>query len=130
MTSLSSYYDRRRLFKSASFLHCTVQQCVRFRSCNGTRMLHIEHRGWGRFSSSNITPVNRTCRCQKCTRMTVHVASRTLQPSTEKGLGPDFSRNFILNIMGLSPPSPSHLLSFFPAPPSCYTVLGLAVDMN
>ena len=39
-------------------------------------MLHQGHRGWGRFPSSKMTTVSRTCWCRKWTRIAVLVAAR------------------------------------------------------
>ena len=124
--SLSSSSVSCRLFRPAPFLHYTVRRCIPFRSRHDTIMLHRGHRGWGRFPSSGITTVSRTCRCHKFTRMAVHVTTRTLHPSTVKGLGPAFSGNIILNAMVLSPPLP--FSSVCPSPSSRHSVLDLALS--
>ena len=112
VTGISSSSARRSLFIYSPFLHCAVRQCIPFISRHGTRMLNRGHRGWGRLTSSSITPVSRTCRCQKCTRIAILIASRKLHPSTGQGLGPDFARNLIINVLGSSPPSMSLYLYF------------------
>ena len=48
VTALSYSASRCRLFRSASFLHCAVRQCILLRDRHGTSMLHRGHCGWGR----------------------------------------------------------------------------------
>ena len=88
VTSLSSSVANRRLFRSAPLVHCDVRLCVPFRAFRGTSMSHMGNLGWGRFPPSRITTVSLTCRCYKCTLISVCVDARPLHPSTGKGLGP------------------------------------------
>ena len=46
--------------------HCAVPGCRPFSPLRGTCMLHRARRGRGKFPSSSITTVSRTCRCTKC----------------------------------------------------------------
>ena len=98
------------------FLNFAVRRCILFISLHGTRMSHRGHPGWGRLTSSSITMVSQTCRCQKFTRMAACVTARPLNPSTGQGLGPAFAGNFIRNILGSLPPSPSPSSSFCTTP--------------
>ena len=50
-------------------------------------MLHQGHRGWGRFPSSTMITVSRTCRCRKYTQRPVLVISLPLYPLTGKSRG-------------------------------------------
>ena len=72
--SLVSFSASRRLFLYTPFAHCTVPGWRPFSALRGTCMSHLEHRGWGKFPSSSITTVSRTCRCTKCTHIAVLVA--------------------------------------------------------
>ena len=84
-------------------------------------MLHQAHHGWRKFPSSRTTTMSRTCRCKKCTRIAVLVATRPGHPSTGKFCGPPFAGKFIPKVWGPAPrgqgdPSPScfhhpHILS-------------------
>ena len=91
-----------------------MRWCSPFRDRYGTSMLHRGYHGWGRFHSSSITMVSRTCRCQKVTLMSVRVASRPLHPSYGQVLGTDLSGDAILNVLGFLP----HLTCIPPAPSS------------
>ena len=117
VTALSYSASRCRLFRSASFLHCAVRQCILFRARYGTIMSHRGNRGWGGFPSSSITMVSQTCRCHKCTHMAVRISAWPLHPLTEQVLGPAFSGNIVLNVLGSSPLLPFNSLSFCPSPP-------------
>ena len=64
-------------------------------------MSHREQHGWERFTSYNITMVSRTSQCHKWIRMDVRVDAWSLHTSTGQGLGPTFSGNVILNVLGL-----------------------------
>ena len=63
--------DNRRLFCSAPLAHCAVVGCLHFSVLKGISIFYLGHRGWGRFPSSKMTTVSRTCRCRKWT----HIAS-------------------------------------------------------
>ena len=84
MISLNSSFTNRRLFRSATMVHCLVYGCLSFSVRQGTRMLHWGHHGWGRFTPSKVTTVYRTCRCRKCTRIAVLVADCPGHPSTSQ----------------------------------------------
>ena len=81
MISLNSSSANRRLFHSAPLLHCAVEVCLPFSVLQETSMLHRGHRRWGRFPSSKMTTVSRTCRCIKCTHIAFLVAARPGHPS-------------------------------------------------
>ena len=106
VTYLSSSAANISLFRSDPQVHCTVRLCVPFMELNGTSMSHRGHRGWGRSTSSRITTMSLTCRCQKCTLIAVRVNARPLHPSTGLGLGPALIKNAILQVLvSLPPPS-------------------------
>ena len=108
VATLSSSAAKLRQFLSAPLFKFAVRLCDPFRDHHGTSMLYRGHRGWGGLPFSSISTVSRTCQCQKCTRMAVRVSTRPLHPSTGKVLGPAFSGNNILYVLGLlPPPSPS-----------------------
>ena len=65
-------------------------------------MSHWGHRGWGRFTSSKMTTVSRTCRCRKCTRINVLITARPGHPSTGQLRGPPAVGNSILMVVLLS----------------------------
>ena len=117
VTALSFSATRRHLFCCATFFHCARRRCILFRARHGTSMSHRGHHGWGRFHFSKITTVSQTCRYQICNPMAVHIAALPLNTSTGQVLGPVFASNIILNVLVLSPQSPSPYLSFCPAPP-------------
>ena len=81
VTSLSSSADNLRRFLSAPCVHCSVCRCVPFIYLHGIIMSHRGHRVWGGFPSSSITTVSLTCRCQKCTLISVCVDAWPLHPS-------------------------------------------------
>ena len=89
--SLVSFSASRRLFLFAPLRHCAVPGCRLFSALRGTCMSHLAHRGWGKFPYSRITTVSRICRCTKCTRFFVLVASFPGHPSTGHVYGNPFS---------------------------------------
>ena len=103
-TALASSTAKLRRFCSSPFLQCTVLLCDPFKDRHGTIMSHRGNCGWWIFPSSSITTVSQTCLCHKCTHMDVRIATRPLQNSTGQGLGPAFSGNAILYILGSYPP--------------------------
>ena len=64
---------------------------------------HRGHRGRGRLPSSSINTVSCTCRCMKCTRIAVLDDKAPGHPVNGHRLGPPFSGNDILYVLG--PPS-------------------------
>ena len=62
---------RRRRFRSAPLLHIMVLLWRPLRARHGTNMSQFSHLGWGRFPSSQMMSVSRTCLLQKCTRIAV-----------------------------------------------------------
>ena len=66
-------------------------------------MLHRGHRGRGMFPSSKMTTVSRTCRCRKCTRISVLVAARPGHPSTGQICGPPLDGKAMDYVCGSSP---------------------------
>ena len=103
---ISSSAVKRCRFCSAPFLNCDVHWCSPFRNRYITSMLHRGHRGWENFYSYSTTMVYRTSWYQKCIRMAICVAAWPLHLSTGQGLGPAFSGNSILIVLG-SLPTPS-----------------------
>ena len=89
--------------------------CDPFRYCYGPSMSDRGHCRWWRLPSSSITTFSWTCRCQKCTHMAVRVVAWPLHPSTEQDLGPAFSVNAILYVLGSSPLT--YLSPSCPGPP-------------
>ena len=59
VTNLSSSYARRRLFRSAPFLHCAMCRCILFNTHYGTIMSHRGSHWWVRLTFSRITTVYR-----------------------------------------------------------------------
>ena len=55
---------------------------------HGTSMSHREHLGCGRFPSSNMITMSRTCRLQKCIHIAVRVPDLPGEPSTGQLHGP------------------------------------------
>ena len=66
-------------------------------------MLHWGHRGWGVFPSFKMTTVSRTCRCIKCTHISVLVAARPGNPSTGQLHGPPLAGKAMQYIRGSCP---------------------------
>ena len=73
--SFRSASASRRLSRSDPLAQLAVAGCHPFSACRGTRMSHRVHCWWGRFPSSIMTTVYRTCRFRKCTRIAVRVAA-------------------------------------------------------
>ena len=120
MLSLSSASAICRLFRSAPFLHISLAWCLPLSARHRTSMLHREHLGFGRFPSSKMITMSRTCRLQKCIRIAVRVPALPGQTSTGKILGPPLVGKSIRYVCG-SPPlaeaSQLHRYSF--ACPCC-----------
>ena len=70
---------------------------------HGTSMSHREHLGCGRFPSSKMTTISRTCGLQKCIHIAVRVPALTGKPFTGKLRGPPLVRKASRYVCG-SPP--------------------------
>ena len=104
MLSCISVSASRRLFLSTPLLHIEVFLCFPLRDRHGTSMSHHEHLGCGRFPSSNMITMSRTCRRQKCTLIAVRVPAFPGQPSTGHSLAPPLVGNSIRWVCGSPPP--------------------------
>ena len=93
----------RRLFCSAPFLHIAVAWCLPLSARHGTSMSHRDHLGCGRFPSSKMITMYRTCLLQKCIHITVRFPALPGQPYTGQLLGPPLVRKASLYVRG-SPP--------------------------
>ena len=103
MLSCSSDSAIRRLFRSAPFRHIAMSWCFPLRARHGTSMSHHEHLGCGRFPSSKMITMSRTCRLQKCILIAVRVPALPGQPSTGQLLRPTLVGKVIRYVRG-SPP--------------------------
>ena len=66
-------------------------------------MSQFSHQGWGRFPSSSMMTVSRTCLLQNCTRIAVLVPALPGHPSTGQSFAPPFG-NSIRYVLCSSPP--------------------------
>ena len=128
MLSFNSASASRRLFRSAPLAHCAVSGCLPFSLRQGTRMSHWGHRGWGRFPSSKIATVSRTCRCIKLTYIAVLVATRPGHPSTGQLLGPPLAGKAMQYVRGSSPVSEVLQLRLSSTDRPCCAILCPAKD--
>ena len=78
-------------------------------------MSHQEHRGWGRFPSSNIITVSLTCQWRKCNLISVYVFARPWHPSTGQFIEPPMVVKAVLYVCGSLP---GVVVSHFRLPPS------------
>ena len=97
-------------FLSAPILHIIVLLWRPLRARHGTNMSQFSHIGWGRFPSSKMMIVSRTCLLQKCTRIAVRVPALPGHPSTGHSAVPPLGNSSLY--VCFSSPSPPPVAAY------------------